>query len=126
MQIKTIFLTTFGYIFLGLGAIGLVLPILPTTPFVILSAACFSGTPHIRAKVMKLKFFREHIENYEKRTGLAKKTVIISLSYLWGMLIISMLVMKRPLLTLLLIVIGICVTTHILWVARPKDKNKER
>lgn len=120
MRIKTILLTGLGFIFLGLGAIGLLLPVWPTTPFVLVSVACFSSTPHIKSKIMKISFFREHIENYEHRTGLSKKTLWISMVWLWSMLIISMIVMQTIWISLLLSFIGITVTIHILCIARAK------
>ncbi|NLY71369.1 MAG: DUF454 domain-containing protein [Clostridiales bacterium] len=123
MRLKVIVLTGLGFIFLGLGAIGLVLPIWPTTPFVLLSVACFSSTPRIKAQIMKIPFFREHIVNYEKRTGLTKRTVWISLAWLWGMLIISMVIIKTPWILALLLVVGIAVTTHILMMAKPNNNK---
>jgi len=122
LRIKVILLTGCGFLFLGLGAIGLLLPIWPTTPFVLVSAACFSCTPRLRAEIMKIGFFREHIENYESRTGLSRKTVAISLSYLWGMLLLSMLLMQKLHGTLLLLLIGAAVTSHILWMAKARER----
>lgn len=125
MRVKTILLASFGFLFLGLGAIGLLVPVWPTTPFVLVSAACFSVTPSLRAKIMKISFFREHIENYERRCGFSVRTLIISLSYLWGTLLISMLFTRELWMVLLLLFIGICVTVHILIMFKPKQKQKE-
>ena len=124
MRVKIILLTGAGFLFLGLGAIGLLLPVWPTTPFALISAACFSCTPRLRAQIMKISFFREHIENYECRTGLSRKTIIISLSYLWGMLFLSMLLIQTSWISFLLFSIGIAVTSHILWMAKARRKKE--
>ena len=124
MRVKIILLIGFGFFFLGLGAIGLLLPVWPTTPFVLVSVACFSSSPHIKARIMKIPFFREHIENYESRTGLSRKTFWISISWLWGMLIISMVLIKTLWISLLLSLIGAAVTIHILWIAKEKSGKK--
>lgn len=109
--------------FLALGAIGLLLPVWPTTPFVLVSVACFSSSPHIKARIMKIHFFKEHIENYESRTGLSRKTVWKSLGWLWGMLLLSIVLLKNGWLSLLLFLIGAAVTTHILYIAKAKEKK---
>ncbi|MDD4797046.1 MAG: DUF454 family protein [Eubacteriales bacterium] len=123
MQFKTILLTGLGFLFLALGAIGLLLPVWPTTPFVLVSVACFSSSPHIKARIMKIHFFKEHIENYESRTGLSRKTVWKSLGWLWGMLLLSIVLLKNGWLSLLLFLIGAAVTTHILYIAKAKEKK---
>lgn len=123
MRIRVIFLTAAGLLLFALGFIGIFLPVWPTTPFVLAGAACLTGTPKLRAKILRISFFREYIENYESRQGLSRKTVIKSLTFLWAMLIFSMVRMDRLPLTLLLTLIGICVTAHILWIARPKEDS---
>ena len=125
-MVKNALLIGVGMVFLVLGAIGLFIPIWPTTPFVLLAAACFSATPRIKARIMKIGFFREYLENYEKRKGLSKKTVALSLSYLWGMLLVSMFLIQKAWVIGLLLLVGASVTTHILWVARPKAQKPQK
>lgn len=120
IQIRVILLTIFGLILLLLGFIGIFLPVLPTTPFVLAGIGCLSGTPKLRAQVLKIRVFREYFENYKSRQGLSRKTVISSLTYLWSMLIISMFIAGKLWLVILETVIGICVTLHILAISKPK------
>lgn len=112
-------LTTLGFIFLILGAIGIVLPMWPTTPFVLVSVACFSSAPHIKAQILRVPIFREHIENYERKTGLPKKTVQTSLIWLWGTLLISMILIREFWIIALLMLVGVCVTLYLRKISRP-------
>lgn len=118
MQFKIILLSILGFLFLILGAVGIFLPVWPTTPFVLLSVACFSSAPRIKNHIMKISFFKDHVENYEKRVGLKTKTVVISLLWLWIMMIISIILVSNILVKLLLFLIGIVVTVHILIMAK--------
>lgn len=124
MQLRKFLRIFFGFIFLGLGAIGLILPILPTTPFVLLAFWCFSATPRIRKQLMKINFFREHVENYADRKGLSRKTLIISLVWLWAMLLVSIILLMNMLLAFLLVFIGVAVTRHILYMASAKWRKE--
>ncbi len=123
MIVKNVILILFGFILLSLGAIGIFLPILPTTPFVIGAAACFSCAPRLRARLMRIPVFNKYIENYKYRTGLPKKTVIISLVFLWVTLVTSCILTASVWITLLLGAVGVGVTVHVLTVSKPK-KNK--
>ncbi|MFT3982768.1 MAG: YbaN family protein [Lachnospiraceae bacterium] len=123
MRIRIIFLTIIGFLFLIIGAIGVFLPVLPTTPFVIVGTGCLAGTPKLQAKILRIPFFREYIENYQNRKGLSRKTLIKSLCFLWGMLILSMILTGKLWLILLLTFIGTCVTIHIILIAKPKTKK---
>ncbi len=122
---KKYLLTGLGFLFLGIGAIGILLPVWPTTPFVLVSAACFTSNPRIKGKIMTIPFFKEHIENYEGRTGLSKKAVAISLIWLWGMLLLSMMLIRNVWVAALLFFIGNAVTVHIVVMSKPKVMEKE-
>ena len=108
---------------LALGAIGLFLPIWPTTPFVLVASICFASTPALHSRIMKIPFVSEYIKNYKDRSGISGKTVAVSLIFLWSMLLISALNIKELWIILLLVLIGSAVTIHIVWIAKPRKRN---
>ena len=70
-------LFTLGIITLALGAIGLFLPVLPTTPFILLSAWCFSrSSPRLHQYLLNNKIFGPLIENWMKHGAISLKAKI--------------------------------------------------
>ncbi|HWQ74261.1 MAG TPA: YbaN family protein [Syntrophomonas sp.] len=125
MTIKSRLLIILGFLLLGVGAIGIFLPVLPTTPFVLAAAVCFSGSPRLTAWLRKSRLFSDYITNYQERNGLSRRTVLTSLAFLWIMLGISVAVIKALWAAILMPCIGLAVTIHILCIARPKNKNSQ-
>ncbi len=111
-----------GFVALGLGAIGIFLPIMPTTPFVLLAAACFgSSSPALHVKLKNSKYFGEFIQNYNEKTGVKKSVKIKAITFLWFMLIISAIMSLKPLVITILAIVGIGVTIHILAIKTKKE-----
>lgn len=123
MSAKSILLAGVGFVFLILGAIGLVLPVWPTTPFVLVAAGCFASTPKLHAWMMRLPFFSEYIRSYQEGKGISRKTVAISLIFLWSMLVISAFHIRTVWIVCCLAVVGIAVTIHIVWLAKGRKRS---
>ncbi len=108
-----------GFCALALGAIGLVLPIMPTTPFVLVAAICFShGNPKLYEKLKNSKYFGEFIENYRHKTGVRGSVKLKAILFLWCTLIASAYMAQKPHVTGILLVVGIGVTMHIATLKR--------
>lgn len=124
---KKIILVPAGCILLAIGGVGIVLPVLPTTPFVLLAAGCFaSSSPKMYEKLANTKYFGEYIRNHKEKTGISTKTRIVSLTFLWGMLGISAHFMRHNTLVLgILLIVGIAVSIHVLTIRRMKVKEPE-
>ncbi len=105
-----------GSISLGLGILGIFLPLLPTTPFLLLTAALyFRGSPRLYDWLMNHKYFGPYIKNFREHKAIPLRAKILSVSLLWitisysALVVISLLWVK-----ILLFCIAIGVTYHIL------------
>ncbi|PKQ21128.1 MAG: DUF454 domain-containing protein [Actinobacteria bacterium HGW-Actinobacteria-6] len=83
-------LLSLGWIFLGIGVIGMVLPVLPTTPFVLLAAACFMrSSERIHSWLVTHPIFGKQIADYLAGKGLRLRTKIVAIGTLWASIIAS-------------------------------------
>lgn len=124
-KIKKTILIAAGVLSLVLGGIGVFLPLLPTTPFVLLAAGCFAGSsPSMHRWLSDSPFFGEYIENYRTAGGVRRSVKIRALIFLWGGLAVSAAVTRRPMVWVILGVVGGCVSIHILML-KTKDETKE-
>jgi len=113
-KIKKIFLNIAGYLCLGLGATGIFMPGLPTTPFVILAAICFSkSNPKVYEWLRGTKFFGPYIEHYRTKQGVKIRLKVVSIIVVWVSLSISMWMLQAVWAFVLLPIVGVCVTVHI-------------
>ena len=115
MQSKRLFFFSLGTAFLGIGAVGIVLPVLPTTPLVLASVFCFAkSSKKAEHWISNNRYFGSYIENYKTNQGVPLDVKMQSISFLWAVLIISMAFYNQKYLSLLLILVGLAVTLHIL------------
>jgi len=107
-----------GTIFLGFGVIGIFLPILPTTPFLLLAAACYArSSQRFYNWLMNNKWFGNYIKNYREGRGIPLKFKIFTITLLWLTILTSIyLVINNFLIEIVLIIIAIGVTIHIITI----------
>jgi uncharacterized membrane protein YbaN (DUF454 family) len=78
------FLIVAGILCVALGVAGIFLPLLPTTPFFLLAAACFfrSSEP-LYAWLINHKFFGKRIQYYRVYKAISLRSKLLSLALLW-------------------------------------------
>lgn len=83
-QLTKIVLIIAGSISLALGLLGIILPLLPTTPLLLLAAACYvRSSSRLYEWLITNKYFGSYIENYRLGKGIPLKAKVIGVSVLW-------------------------------------------
>ena len=110
-----ILLTVLGFLSLGLAILGMFLPVLPTTPLLLLAAALFlKGNKRWYDWLMNHPKFGPYISNFMVEKSIPLKVKVVSVTLVWITLLnCAIFVTEFWLLRLMFIIIAIAVTFHI-------------
>ncbi|MDI6762123.1 MAG: YbaN family protein [Thermodesulfobacteriota bacterium] len=105
-----------GTFFVGLGIVGIFLPILPTTPFLLLAAACYArSSERFYNWLLNHRWFAKYIRPYREGKGIPLKAKALSVSLIWLTILFSVIFVVHPLIVrVILIVIAMGVTIYLL------------
>ena len=110
-----IILIIIGTIALGLGVVGVFVPLLPTTPFLLLAAACYArSSPRFYHWLIHHHWLGEYIRNYRENRAIKFRDKVTTIAIMWLGMGLTIILFDPLWLRLLLGVIGIAVTVHLL------------
>lgn len=107
-----------GFLLVIIGVIGIFLPVLPTTIFLILASACFvKSSPKANEWLRNHKILGIYIKNYQDKSGLTVRAKIFNITFLWIMILLSAFYLTEVwYIKLILIGIAVGVTIHLLMI----------
>ena len=104
-----------GSISLGIGIVGIVVPLLPTTPFLLLAAYCYSrGSRRLYNRLLSNKLVGSYLRNYLEGKAMSLKAKAWSLSILWVVIgCTAAFATDSLIIRIVLLAVGSAVTVHV-------------
>ncbi len=116
MEIRKALLIFFGTLFVVLGVMGMILPLMPTTVFLLLAAYCYSrSSEKFHTWLLNNRFCGQYIHNYQSGQGISLRQKVTTIAMLWASIGFSIWMLDSQFwLNLLLAGVAIGVTIHLL------------
>ena len=127
-RLRRVLLLVVGSFFLTLGMVGIVVPVLPTTPFLILAAICYGRSSVSCYRWLTTnRVFGRHLDDYLHGRGVSWRVKAGTLAFLWVVITCTAVLFVSALwLRSLLFVIAIGVTTHVVMLkARRRGEARD-
>ena len=114
-SITRILLICAGWISVVLAIFGIFLPLLPTTPFLLLAAVCFGkSSPRFYHWLVTNRWFGDYLSRYRAGQGMQMKHKVVALGMMWPAMLYSAFgVLESPYGQISLMFIAIAVTWHL-------------
>jgi uncharacterized membrane protein YbaN (DUF454 family) len=114
-----------GTVFVGIGILGIFLPLLPTTVFFLMAAWCYAhSSKRFHHWLHHNRFFGRYLKDYREGRGIKLSSKIFTIALLWASILYSVAFAAESLLVrLVLILVAVAVTVHIF--AIPTRKAEE-
>ena len=115
-KLRKWFLVSVGILSVTLGTVGIVVPLLPTTPLLLLAAACFvRSSDRLYGWLIGHRLFGSYIRNYREHGAVTWQTKVFTLVLLWIAIGYSALaVVHSWVIRTILLVIALAVSVHVL------------
>jgi len=121
--IKLIFIIL-GSLSLIIGIIGIIVPGLPTTPFLLITAGLYvRSSDRLYSKITSNKYIGRYISDYRNNGGLTHKSKFISISIMWVMIILSCTFFIQDLATQVIIISLGITGTIVMGIILPTAKD---
>ena len=112
---KKAILVAAGSLCLGLAVLGVFLPLLPTTPFLLLASACYvRSSERLHGWLMRNRLLGGYIRNFKERRGIALRAKVTTVVLLWLPLLYSVYRLDLLWLEVLLVLMGLAWSVLIL------------
>ena len=122
-ELKRQLLIALGTICLATGIAGIFIPILPTTPFLLLAAACYlRSSARFHRWLMNNRVLGGYIRNYTEGRGIPIKVKLFTIFLLWAMIGLSIWMVANTIVTVVLLMVAVGVTLHIVFIRAKKDR----
>ena len=110
-----------GFIALGLGLIGIALPVLPTTPFLLLASVCFMrGSKKLDLWFKDTNIYKKHLESFIEHRSLTLKQKTLILLFADCMIAFPLIITNSILMRILLIIIILCKYYYFIFKIKTK------
>lgn len=116
MKVKRLFFLVLGCVCLGLGCIGVVLPILPTVPFFLVTVFCFAkSSQRLHSWFVGTRLYQKHLDSFVKKKGMTVQTkvgIMVPVTLLMGVGIFMMLRGGIVIPSIILAIVWVC---HVIY-----------
>lgn len=134
MKIKKIIYIAIGCVSLALGVVGVILPVLPTTPFLLVTAFCFArSSDRLNHWFKGTKLYKKHLESFVKKQGMKISTKVCILTSATLLMGFGFFMMARKSLWIPCSILGTVWVAHVIYfvffvktVKKPKAGAAEK